>query len=76
MLNDSPKHHGRAYLLYYPKSWKYGEQPKKTELGLCFFPADFSLEQAELEIKRKFPKANWGRVYDETAKLWASFSIA
>lgn len=72
---STPQHHGRAYFLDYRKPWKYGEQPKKTELGLCFFPASFSLEDAEREIKRQFPKANWASVFDEEAKLWASFAL-
>ena len=75
MNTNIPQHHGRACFLDYDESWKYGEQPKKTELGLCFFPDSLGLEEAEIEIKRQFPKANWARLFDEEGKLWASFVL-
>lgn len=73
-FNDTGKHHARALYLDYHKV-KYGDHPKKTELGLVFFPASHSLEDAESEVRKVYPQANWAQIYDECGKVWASVSL-
>lgn len=69
-----PQHHARAYVLDY-KGVKFGNHPKKTELGLVFFPASHSLEDAESAVRKAYPSANWTQIFDECGKIWASCSL-
>lgn len=67
-------YHARAFVMDYTGK-KFGEHPKKTELGLVYFPASHSLEEAEQAVRAKYPAANWCQIYDDCGKIWASCSI-